>query len=540
MGDDWKRELRKLKKKVSDKKGGRAKRGNEKPAKAGTEAVDPEALWGKRDEIVPEGSDGAISRSAPLPPPPESGTGDVPFNLGIDIGTSTTKICVRPPERRAGVMVLELENEPGGLCPSTVTLAGGRLYFGSEGEGHAGADGARVFRHLKVCVACEAERDRQGAMSGCRSRRDRKTGRCTGIFDLGNSGDPCLRASGLLTLFLAWVMGESRRQIPDDLTGGKVPRTTYSVAAPVDQIDAGSPLNEAYARIAFYGWRLSGAVYQGVDLATAVSWIRALPTEEMPASEERLVELCAESAATVAGYAMSPEIEEGLYALVDIGAWTTEVSFFRFTEVNRRETGRATRAFYAARSHRVAAGLIDERCLENLRRLYEDVGSDGDDPVAWIRVQREAGTFGTVEHDFRTKHRAAAPRSSALAFARDLVAEELGRCFIRTQHEAFEKEKRESLWKGSLRVLVSGGGSNEAVLRDGIRSTFIKERQVVPVPADIQLPGEDTDYRRFLVAYGLAQSSARWPDDLFPDKVLPVTFGRRKRPTPEDLGYDKR
>lgn len=274
-----------------------------------------------------------------------------------------------------------------------------------------------------------------------------------------------------------------------------------------------------------------------MNLATALSWIARVQGVELPAEEERLVELCAESAAIVAGYAMSPEMEEGQYAVVDIGAWTTEMSFFRFSESGRLMTGRPLRAFHAARSHRIAANQVDDRCHGNLCEMYEaDRGPDLA-LTETIRGQRERSRFGVEPIPLTGRPGPVTPRASALRFAQDVVAESLALRFQQTLAEAYEMERFESLWRGQLRVLLAGGGSLDEVLRSGIRHSFVVDVRVVPAPSDlVGLPDED-DYRRFLVAYGLAHGSARWPRDLLPSQTLPFRPRSRSMTTFEELGY---
>ena len=61
-----------------------------------------------------------------------------------------------------------------------------------------------------------------------------------------------------------------------------------------------------------------------------------------------------------------------MYVLVDIGAWTTDISFFRLTDVSTFSEGIRTAAFYKAETHRVAAGRIDQKASELLAQNRTD------------------------------------------------------------------------------------------------------------------------------------------------------------------------
>lgn len=540
MKDDMKKQLLQIKKEMKGKSGDIKNKGvSKKQGAHAFETVDPKDMLhiAQSSGGLKGGKDKSRDMSE-LPPEPEPGEGKT-FNIGIDVGTSMMKVCARPPGNSTKVHVIILGNKKTALCPSTVVIEGGRLYFGAEAEKRVHLPDTRIFRQLKVCLACESGVEHAVPTSGCLSERDEKTKSCTAIFEVTNKGESAY-ASDLLTLFLAWAMGESRRQLPDELTGGRLTRCTYSISAPVDQIDAGSDLNDAYARVVFHSWRLSAAVQQGITLKKALSWITAIENIPLPPEEDRMVELCAESGAIVAGYTMSPEIEEGLYAVVDIGAWTSEMSIFRFSESGKQTTGLPERSFYAARSYRVAGNQVDERCRSHLIQLY-DCSDPHEDADTWhIQQQRESGQFGKKEFHLSARHKQIRPRESALRFAQDMVAEELGRCFIKTLHEAYEKEKVEKHWKGLLRVILAGGGSIDPIMYSAIKSTFIRNIQEVPEPGDlVGLPAKG-DYRRFLVAYGLAHGSIRWPRDYFPSAVLPFRLKQRKRRTSEEIGYSGR
>ena len=421
-----------------------------------------------------------------------------------------------------------------------MALDEGQLYFGVEAERRAQGRQIRLFRHLKMCAACEASNPPQVPSTNCASVRSSSDSACSATFAM-RSPNELLWASDLLMLYLAWVMGEARRRIPKELAGDAMPRTTYSVSAPIDQIDAESDLSKVLGDVVFKAWRLSGAVTQGLSMADASRWVDELQRIEFPKSADRLVELCSESLANVAGYFLSPDAPLGQYGILDIGAWTTEISFFRVTDAAMGKTGKLKLAFHAARSHRVAAGEVDERCCQNIRLLYDKTDTAGDVSVDDVREQRESGVFGREALSFRVYGSEIVPSKSAVDFARDVVAQELRACFHETLGEAYEKEKQESAWLNQVRVLLAGGGSLDEVLCGAAQHVnFVRSAGAVSTPKDLRdLPVTD-DYRRFLVAYGLASSSARWPEEIRPSAKLPIRQRYRRRPTSEELGYSGR
>ena len=478
---------------------------------------------------------------SPFPAEPLAGTGKT-FNLGIDVGTSTTKLCVRPPGDRSPIHVVTLEpqdDQGSALCPSLVTVCGEKVYFGGTAQAKTRRRPGKVFEALKMCVACELGWPPRVPSTSCECIKSQRGDGCSAEFPL-RTADERVKASDLLMLFLAWVMGEARRSLMLQFDAAEPPRITYSVGAPMDQIDLGAGLSDVYDKLVFRAWRLSGAMTQGLAVSKALAWIAEVKAVEVPPAGDRSVELCAESSANVAGYTLSPDVETGQYAVVDIGAWTTEVAFFRLIEVASKWTGKRTLAFHASRSYPVAAGEVDERCSENVRLVHRDATMESGRTLnAAVREHRERGVFGDKPLPLRAYGESVVPRKSALAFARDVVRGHLHTSWRETLRAAYEKEKRESLWHGEVRVLLAGGGSLDCVLRSAAaHETFVAEESVVPRPKDLEDLPQCDDYRRYLVAYGLAHSSARWPHAIPPSGTQPLEPPPEAlRPTPEELGY---
>ena len=51
------------------------------------------------------------------------------------------------------------------------------------------------------------------------------------------------------------------------------------------------------------------------------------------------IAICPETLAGIMSYVNSREAREGMYALVDVGAWTTDISFVRVSDVAMEEEG---------------------------------------------------------------------------------------------------------------------------------------------------------------------------------------------------------
>lgn len=224
-----------------------------------------------------------------------------------------------------GIYPIMLDGQNDLLCPSLAVLQHGRLYFGFEAEKRRSETGALVFSHLKVCLACEAEESRQ-PLSDCRSDC-LADGRCRGTFP-----QKC-KASELTICFLAWVMREARHRLPSDLGNPEEQRFTYNLGVPLAQLDLYSPLREAYRRVGFHAWLLSEGMSQGIELEKVLSWIGEIKNRGLPSADQSLVQLCTEAGAAIVSCLASPDMLPGMYGLIDVGAWTTDISFFRRVEL---------------------------------------------------------------------------------------------------------------------------------------------------------------------------------------------------------------
>ena len=339
--------------------------------------------------------------------------------------------------------------------------------------------------------------------------------------------------------FLAWVMGETRRCLPPAFGDVTESRFTYNLGVPLDQRDYSSPLCDAYSRVSFLAWRLSEGMRQGVELSTVLSWIGELEEQTLPQQNSRFVHLCTEAGAAVFACRTSLDLAPGMYGLIDIGAWTTDISFFRQVALRFTNDGLSTIEFYAAGTYRVAVNEVDERTLRGLFELWdlqELEQQEGQPPlcVTIVRSQRETNQFGRVLFEIEKIRRS--PTDATLQFARECVRERVLDGVRKTLIQAREKERSESAYQG-LRIFVTGGGIRERILWEDIRPEIrlAQSIEVLPllqfesvVPADVA--------QRFTIAAGLAVPLALWDRIFLPSQVEPV----RPRPVREwtTFGYE--
>jgi hypothetical protein len=335
-------------------------------------------------------------------------------------------------------------------------------------------------------------------------------------------------------------MKHSRRTLPGALTGADPAEFSYNVGVPLDQLRHASPLRDAYRHMTFEGWRLSEGVDQGLPLDQALAWVERLREEAIPGDSTNKVHLCSELGAALVAFVSSPTVSLGIYGLVDIGAWTTEMSFFALTSSN----GDWPRvSHYSGDTFRVGVTDVDERALRAVCELWDlpplPLGANPEvrTTIREISAQRETGRFGldTLSID-RALTRL--PTVSTLQFARDCVGERVRDHFRCAIVKASEKDKSENAWRGFSTYLI-GGGRRDTALWTRLKETNTLVGTVAPLPEnqDVdELPTTLAD--RFVIAAGLAIPVPLWHEARLPDQVEPYR-APRARPLldSEELGY---
>jgi hypothetical protein len=279
---------------------------------------------------------------------------------------------------------------------------------------------------------------------------------------------------------------------------------------------------------------------QGIRLETALEWIRGTSSLQAPPDEESPVLLCTEAGAALVIWLESPDVNPGMYAVLDIGAWTTEIGVFTRVLTSRDKAGAK---FLAAKVLRHAGNEVDERTHAGLLDLW-DVGSEEGskiDPqltLSLIRSSREAGNLRGKRFDVSEFPRFVG--GTVPDFALECVAERILNGLRHTLGQARDDKRLTESDRGSVQVLVSGGGASEKTLWKDI------PREMHGIVGSIgeppSLPLHDLKPQdllgRFAVAAGLALPLGRWPWILTPSQVDPNPRPMRIRRELRDPGYD--
>ncbi|RQV93529.1 hypothetical protein EH220_08130 [bacterium] len=483
------------------------------PAIAKETAVGIETRLGEPPEVA-----------RPLTPPAKS---EVLINIGFDFGTSSTKIFWRDVFNDR-VALLSFEDNISGyssVClPSTLKiLRSGELFFGNAAE--KDRNPGTVFRSLKVCFACS-----HGAIS-CRdcgpSAQPGKVAQGRFLIPTDSDGDIRVTAAELCALLVAGLMREARSKIIGCFRPGTFIKFISNMAAPLDQLEA-NRIRDPYERLFYFGTELAEQLDANCTFGSALSLCRRLAQNVplIPDSEERLTFVVPEAIAAVHAYCKLPQTEDGLYALIDVGAGTTNVSFSRFSRDFPKPV-----AFYASHTDIVGADDIDLALYAVLKGKYSRI--EHADVTATrnllhsIRLAKQQMNDGTLRISQEV-----ALSAGEIRAASSPIIERIWRVYETAFRRSYAKEKFASRWSLLNLVFVGGGSLFPGVVERLKRKpdSIVSKLGMKPweLPPDLKMQKQSSDHELKmglpLLAVGLGLSypkidiSDYWP----PEAVNPI------------------
>ena len=424
--------------------------------------------------------------------------------LGVDFGTCWSKLVLRDyeaPEPRCFVVRPGSAFDAGDnyRIPSNVTVDGKRLYFGWTGELWAQREGARVVRSPKLRAAYPT----------------------SGHWWLDLSAED---VAVLVVAYLLHVGFENAKEYCAGLSPPATPRMTMTMGAPMAMLEP--PLDDRFlsiARIAYDVWKAAEGgpwLAKGIDVSDARNLLasarRRIAGRTVHATREWVR---SEAEAGMLWVFRSPKMAEGAYGCVDVGAGTTDVSFFRIrAELVGDVWVKSAFGFYSARSAPPAMDALGE-CLADITahgRSLSRLRGEEDAVIKELNLRGHEGVRTVCGGVFET--------------------------YRRTWGDAFLKWKKLADWHGYGLFVVGGGSKVEAVvdtLRKSVWRGQLDDRELREAgrPEDLEDWPEDgrrTAFREeptfLLVAYGLSWLGVDVPVADKPSDMRPMEFRERVRP----------
>jgi hypothetical protein len=432
------------------------------------------------------------------------------LQVGLDFGTSATKVMFSQARRRGVRPVLfehGLNHVPPYCLPSLVAIDKNKqLLFGTEAARIlSGKPWDHGIRRLKVLVAGEQDP----------RFRDSETHESFQQYVEQNWGAEVALEPRLLTaLYLAYVMHAVRLK----LTRLQEYRNQdldfhFNICVPIDYVEnnAVRPCFEevlAWAELIERQWPNAAwdaeQVAQVADLRRLADYGRDTKGGFGRQDQEARVFAVPEAVAEVASYLVSLRRREGIHAIIDLGAGTTDVSIFNLKErelQGQRRIGRDWVSYwYSARSF--------PRGMTQIERIVAShVGSCTDEHVTKV--------LGALS-DLSAQVRVRIKNREKLEIDMKKEVELLWMMTHKAWQEAYDHRRHQSCWtRNQVQIFVSGGGCHLPGVEYWFKKSWMDlntqnpwgpyKYSILPEPEEFDTSGNQVPFHRVAVAYGLAR-----------------------------------
>ena len=432
------------------------------------------------------------------------------LQLGIDYGTSTSKLVLRDYAAAGGERAYLVGQDTGYRYPSAISCNSTTLMFGDP----AGTSGVTKYESVKMQVADQVKKNPGRYYYGPKH-----------AFPVG------FDASDFAALTIWWLISKGETAARHSLTLPN-PRIAMTIGIPMS-FRADAELCSAFlliARIGFDLYRSNGLLSgDSIDFITAKQLLseaadRVNSKPSVP--EDQIVDwIRSEAEAAMLWAFRSPSVPAGRYFKVDIGAGTTNASIFRLNEkAPEGEWLKSDFRFFGAYSgpHGMDAVDVDlARHLGGVANPFDLRGKEDSLLVVQSSADAVRAAFEEIRKSFERAWGRGYPNVSGPLELRN--------------------------WDGA-NIFIIGGGSLVSRLRDYISvhpngsGIHLSQRQS-DVPTDLYL--EDgtkpaADLVPFvMVAYGLSNLGLQVPDAETPETMTPMDDPpKRRRITHEELYGD--
>ncbi|RWE54184.1 hypothetical protein [Mesorhizobium sp.] len=436
-----------------------------------------------------------------------TGRDQVFLNLGIDFGTSFTKVCFRDVGTEDSFLVtFDAISAHDALLPSIVAVdKKGTLYTADQAP-----RGAVLVPYLKMRLAGSPIGEDLPVVDG---------------VDLGSREATCALASW----FLARVLSRSQewiRKHERDRLKNRIPVWSANIGVPVEHYD--SVAIDTFRRVLGTSWIWVANARLPKTVGEAVSaYRRDVDRLEGEVSDFHAVP---EIAAAVQSFVMSREAVAGIYVYFDIGGGTVDGVAFKFLNHHGERrvnfySGKVSPLGISALASALGSGSPRDIDEKKLKRLI----SNGNFEVLGGFEHRVRQLVGEVV--------ITAKRKDGRNWQEDAIQDQDARKTIR-HLGGLDRKKM-----APLVVFLGGGGAPSAWYQTAISSTYDKfqhfANQIPPyqlvevaAPRDLDMKGlASSDFRRFAISYGLSIPFGEGPEVGLPSQFanaepLPVRQNR--------------
>jgi len=433
--------------------------------------------------------------------PPRLVRGERTLIVGVDFGTSSTKVIWQDLSDNKFEILAWCPDETGlraFLLPSTIDISNSKIYYGRPYEERT--EGQVRLSSIKLCVLCRNNPN----ICSCGNSFAHK-----GMVNLPGSIE-IFPASAFACMFLAHVFRTVENTLQtrfpnDDLV------IVWNVGCPMDYLDVTNRKNE---------WeRMTGVALQihkeKVDLTSTETLSHvasSLDSFVVPIQSERNFLVLPEGLAAVKAFLESAYAETKTYAIVDVGAGTTEVSFL-FNGRDMKEQGHPLRPCYLA---------------------------DSTHPVGGLQIDSElAKTWNCSIEEARTLKHQGRSNLPALTAVQKICSQ-----YVRTCWDIVKSRKLTAMNDKRFDLFIIGGGARLRPLQKALSSQGMPGSFVLEKARQLQAPKSlrnrlaiQNDFDFLVNACGLA-SSLQW-EYYPPHQVSAMAPPKQKAKIDPDEYYPK-
>lgn len=424
---------------------------------------------------------------------------ELDINLGVDFGTSYTKVCYR--DVGADVSgVLTFKGEP--LVPSIVRVSERGIMSTSVTNG---CDVSQEILFLKMRIAMSY------------NPRDVMESPHVDLND-------AITVQALSSYFLADIIRHAKREFTrqeSELSAGRTITWSANIGVPVEHYD--SPTVCIFRRVFAIAWKweTSDSIPRTVKEAIAQYRVGQSEVESIPTDCHAVPEIVA----AVLSFLTSREAQPGVYTYFDVGGGTVDGVCFKYEEYNGRircYSGKVAPLGISELAHRLAYTKVVR--------------------IGGRVVRLGAGALASTEAE-RIERSLSADTFPPQKICRRLQSyENRLQTLVGTVIMAAKMNSRFTDNQDSLPFFLGGGGAHSAWYRTVISNTIFARQHAnvgirtydmreLPVPQDLKMKTSDVNFPRFTVAYGLSVPIGEAPPVDLPSAFPPVTPPRRQGDT---------
>lgn len=385
----------------------------------------------------------------------EGGTGRIlPIKIGIDFGTAYTKCALRITDK------IFFVSWDGLCCNKNNYLLSGELSIFSNGETKIGNfnDSHEKLNNIKLpFISLE---------NITSDNRDHAT------------------------VYLAWIMKYARAWLyknHSSLIGNRKLVWEVNIGTPTSAASSTTIQNE-YEKVGYSAWHLSQKTEITIENARKSLLTKHLLEEIQLDGLNQIPEFLAQ----IMGYVKSPQRQDGLHLLVDVGAGTIDIAMFNIFNyrVNNKDEGEDKFPIFANAVKPLGTHFFMKERLDSLQHDIDSINNMENIPSAKELAKTLSVETSTVEEiDIKFRKKYLTPTII------DVIT-----------HTKKTRDPRSSGWTKGIQTLLSGGGSLCEVYKKATELAFDATPRIdikLPLPENIEGNIKPNDFHRLSVAYGL-------------------------------------